>query len=70
MGICNGCELGSYKRQLGDRFLLIDNTIYELDKQPAKGQAEPYEYEGRPICFVMWGMSLEHSNDEDCSGIT
>ena len=67
MGSCNGCQLSDYKKKLGDKFLMLGNTIYELDKQPAKGQNKPYENRGRPICFVMWGMSLEHSSDEDCN---
>ena len=46
MGSCNGCQLSDYKKKLGDKFLMLGNTIYELDKQPAKGQNKPYEYRG------------------------
>ena len=66
MSECNGCLLKEYRKKLGNKFLMLNNTIYELDKSPLKGQSEPLEFQGRPIQFVMWGMSFGHSHDEDC----
>ena len=50
---CNGCELEKVKWELGDKFLMLDSRIYELDAPFAPGQNEPLEYEGRPINIVM-----------------
>lgn len=62
-GICNGCSLKQLKWQLGDKFLMLPQGIYELDAEPEEGQGEPQQYNGRPIKFHMWGMSYEHSDE-------
>ncbi len=63
---CNGCQLKKYKKELGKRFLMLNNTIYEKGAEPLEGQGEPSSYKGQPIRFVMYGMSFGHSYDEDC----
>lgn len=60
---CNGCERKKLKHQLGEKFLQLPTGIYELDAEPAKGQDEPKSHEGRPIRFVIWGMSYGHSDE-------
>jgi hypothetical protein len=59
---CNGCKLAEYKHKLGDKFLMLDGTVYELDAEPHKGQAVT-EHEGRPIKFRFGGMSYGHSDE-------
>ncbi|NIV30034.1 MAG: hypothetical protein GWN58_11195 [Anaerolineae bacterium] len=60
---CNGCRLAQLEHELGERFLLLGNTVYEYDAEPAPGQAEPTSHQGRPIRFHAWFMSLEHSDE-------
>ena len=61
--ICNGCSLKRLKWELGDKFLMLNGTIYELDAEPAKGQGEPTSYKGHLIRFKMWGMDYGHSDE-------
>ena len=61
--ICNGCSLAKLKHELGKKFLMLPDGIYELDAQPVEGQGKPMVYKGKPIRFHMWGMSYEHSDE-------
>jgi hypothetical protein len=60
---CNGCELAKLKWELGDRFLMLPDGIYELGASPHPGQGTPRHYNGKPIRFLVWGMSYEHSDE-------
>jgi hypothetical protein len=60
---CNGCTLEQLKHELGDKFLMLEGTVYELDAQPLKGQGQPYRHNGHKIRFVFWGMSYGHSDE-------
>ena len=60
---CNGCKYAELKWQLGDKFLRIGNSVYELDAEPTLGQGEPMEYEGRSIRFHAYFISTEHSDE-------
>ena len=60
---CNGCKLAKLRYELGDKFLLLHNTVYELDAEPAPGQGQPEQHKGRPIKHHLWVMSPEHSNE-------
>ena len=62
-GRCNGCKLKQFRHELGDKFIMLNRTIYELDAEPCQGQGEPLEHEGRPVQFVMWGASWGHSDE-------
>ena len=62
-GRCNGCKLRQYRYELGDKFLLKAGTIYKLDAPPLEGQDTPLSHNDRPIQFMMWGMSYEHSDE-------
>lgn len=60
---CNGCEVAKLKHELGDKFLLMPDGIYELDAEPREGQGEPYVWDGRSIRWHFWGMSYDHSDE-------
>lgn len=60
---CNGCKLAQLKHELGDKFLVLLGTVYELDTKPSSGQGEPTSHEGRPIRFRFWGMAYGHSDE-------
>ena len=62
-GRCNACHVNTLRKQLGKKFLMIANTVYELDAEVAPGQGEPMEFEGRPIKFHVWVMANEHSGE-------
>ena len=65
---CNGCEVAKLKHKLGDKFLLLRResdwqSVYELDADPERGQAEPLAHEGRPICSRGSFLSIGHSDE-------
>jgi hypothetical protein len=65
---CNGCEYAKLKWELGDKFLALKDehgwtNVYELDREPGKGQGEPYEHEGRPVYCRVGFMSIQHSDE-------
>ena len=67
---CNGCDYARLKHELGDRFLSRNEggwvAVYELDAEPAPGQSETHEREGRPIRHKASFMSVGHS--DECYG--
>ena len=54
---CNYCSYQALKaRYAGEKLVTlgVDNwvNIYKLDSEPANGQGEPYEHNGKPIRFL------------------
>lgn len=67
---CNGCDYARLKHELGDKFLSLNEggwvAVYELGAEPAPGQGEPQEHEGKPIRHKSSFMSVGHS--DECYG--
>lgn len=67
---CNGCEHARLRWELGNKFLSRNEAgwvaVYELDAEPAPGQGEPQEHDGRPIRHKSSFMSIGHS--DECYG--
>ena len=63
---CNGCKNAKLRKELGDKYLLLGNTVYEYDAAPYPGQDQPLSHNGRSIQFHAWFMEIAHSYDHDC----
>ena len=59
---CNGCDLARLKWELGDKFLVLYGSIYEMGATPSPGQGLK-EWKGVSVKFRMWGMSYGHSDE-------
>lgn len=65
---CNGCKYNQIKHELGNKFLELQRNnkwvnVYELDSTPLPGQADPKEYEGRPIRFTIGFAGIGHTDE-------